>query len=315
MPLRDQLKPQVEQRFPGFEEHYKLAHSRYYAFSAVDCRRWYSAWEERVLAAAGGGAHLPVFRASHGEFIMALGYQRTRRKRAEGLARYLRRSAGFALWELRRRLSLSPPFRSGSGDNSFEVFTAEELPVAREVYTRCMRAISHEGILALALHDNPGYAEYFPAYFDWLDRNKIRVTPENYVPFYSVYVLLNGPGRRPLFAGRRVLIITSMDEDKRARLQGALGALGARAVQCYGVSPQKAMFDVIDLQRVEGAPEVILVGAGVGAASVLDQVRPLRALAIDAGFAIDALAYPDLRWNRPFCIPDEEWDPERIRFL
>jgi len=47
------------------------------------------------------------------------------------------------------------------------------------------------------------------------------------------------------------------------------------------------------------------VVAGIGAASVLDQLAPFRTVSIDAGICVEALADPSKR-ERVFMVPDDE---------
>jgi hypothetical protein len=149
----------------------------------------------------------------------------------------------------------------------------------------------------------------------WLDRQGIELTGNNYFPFYSVYALMFGPNAGALFGGRRILVVTSTTPEKRKGLELGLRRRGARDVQYLEVSPTRAMFDRLDIGRIRRPVELVLIGAGVGSAAVLGQVRSLGAVAIDAGFALDAIAFPAKRWNRPYCVPDAEFDVRQINFL
>ncbi len=317
-PLRKRLTPCVEQRYPEFEKHFQAFRdhdprrgtTRAYYFHPTDCRDWHSRMVEKMLARK-PGRHFPVFRMSHGEFMLALGY------------RYPRHSGKSKLWcdaitryhQLRRWAGLEPAFRSGSHLNSYEEFTKQEVAAAETAYIANLASISREGILAAAFYDNPGYSEYFPDFFDWMDRRGIVLNTENYMPFYSVYALLAGSRLREIVDGRQVLIATSFRDDKAERLTQAFTKLGARGVQCYATHPSKAIFDRIDLSRIHSGIDVAFVGAGVGAAAVMEQLRPLGALCIDAGFCLDMLAYPELRWERPYCAPDPIFDLSKVKFL
>ena len=239
---------------------------------------------------------------------MAVGYQAPTHS---SWMNYLR----FRFAKSGRLVGLLPAFYSGSADNTHELFGRSEMTAARATYLESLRAVARDGILAAALHLTPGYAEYLPKYLRWLDDNHVVLRPENYLPFYSIYALLCGPDSVELVRGRRVLVVTSWTPEKKMAVEWALGTLGARSVQCYPVSPNRAMFDEVQLSSVVRPVDVVLIGAGVGAVRILEQVRPLEAVAIDAGFAIDALAFPEKRWNRPFCVPDSEFDEEKIRFL
>jgi hypothetical protein len=74
------------------------------------------------------------------------------------------------------------------------------------------------------------------------------------------------------------------------------------------------MFDQIELTKVQGSIDIVLVGAGVGSVYVLVQLAPLNTACLDIGLALSTLANPDLHWNRPFCVPDDEFEINKIRF-
>jgi hypothetical protein len=318
IPLRRRLSPCVVQRYPEFEKHYELSQAtpphlgtaNAFSFHPTDCREWHDRMIEKILAVP-PGRHFPVFRMSHGEFMIALGY------------RYPRVAGKTKLWcdaitlyhRLRRAIGLEPAFRSGSHLNTFEEFSRQQLASAEKSFIENLVAISREGMLAPAFYDNPGYSEYFPDFFDWMDRRGVALTTENYLPFYSVYAFLAGSRLRDLVGGRRVLIVTSFREGKAERLTEALTALGATRVQCYPVHPSRALFDRIDLSTVESGTDLVFVGAGIGAAVVIGQLRPLGAVCIDAGFCLDMLAYPEMRFERPFCAPDPIFDLAKMKFL
>lgn len=298
----------VLHRLPGFDRHFELGTTFVRSFREIDCRDWYREFVDRVLASLGTRKHLPVFRLSHGEFIMAVGRQVD--ASAPIGTRVLHHLA-----KLARGAGLLPAFYSGSKDNSYEQFSKSELASAQECFRRHLRDISREGIVAAAFYENAGYQQYIPKVLDFLAQNDIELTADNYVPFYGVYALLHGPDADRLFRNRRVLVVTSFPGDKRERLTSELLARGASSVQFHSVSPVRAMFDTIDLNNISQPIDITLVGAGTGAAAVLAQVRPLGSLAIDAGFAIDAIAFPEKRWNRPYCIPDSEFDINKVNFI
>lgn len=290
------LAPWVVHNYPEFEQACALEVTHQYAFSPRDCREWHQSTIERIIAAVGKGRHLAVYRISHGEFIMALG----RRLEAATPRQWLVK----VYLSLRRLLRMDPPFKSGSAENSYEQFDSEELPRARRRYLECLREISRDGILAIGLHDTPGYQLYVADYVAWMAANGITLSEANYAMFYSIYVLFGGSDARRLLVGRSVLVITSFPGEKRRNLEHNLSRYGVRSAQYYEVSATRAMFDIICLDRIQQPVDLVLIGAGVGAASVLEQVRPLNAVCIDAGFAIDVLANPELAWNRPLFVTD-----------
>jgi len=40
----------------------------------------------------------------------------------------------------------------------------------------------------------------------------------------------------------------------------------------------------------------------------------LKVPCIDAGYIFEVWANPENRWSRPFCVPDDEFDPKKINF-
>jgi hypothetical protein len=308
VPLEKQLMYRVEHRLPGFERLYELGTTDILAFQQEDCRSWHGRFTTRIFDALGRNVHLPVYRISHGEFIMAVG-----NRLVQGAS--LKRRFLHYSWLVRQRLGLAPAFYSGSNDNTWETFNLSEIKRARDMYKNYLREIARDGLLAVALNEDPGFSAYLKPYLSWLDLHGIALNRDNYFPFYSVYALLFGEDSGRLFGGKNTLVITSFTQEKRSAIEAALKKKGANSVQCYHVSPSKAMFDIVDLARIRQPVDLILIGAGVGSASIQHQVKPLGAVAIDAGFALDALVFPELRWNRPFCVSDNEFDPAKVRFV
>jgi hypothetical protein len=51
---------------------------------------------------------------------------------------------------------------------------------------------------------------------------------------------------------------------------------------------------------------LVLIGAGVGSANIINQLTSLNAICIDAGHALDCFSKPELRKERICLLPDEE---------
>lgn len=308
MKTKDKLKFRVNQNFPGFDRTSELGMPKIYAFSELDCQEWHRRNTRPLFEVLGQNQHFPVFRMSHGELHLALG----RRLRPDATPRD---RLAHTYHKVKQALRLEAPHREGPTVNgTWEVFTQGELDAARTRYIPALRNIANAGLLAACFQTNAGYCEYFPDFFDWLDAHEIPLTETNYVPFYSVYSMVFGPESEALFQGRSVLIINYLPELKQVALREALQARGVRKVQFISIRPDKALFQDLDLSTIDSDVDLVMVGAGCGAAPMTEQLKPLNAVVIDAGFAIDALAKPEARWRRPFCIPDTEFDPDRILF-
>ena len=141
------------------------------------------------------------------------------------------------------------------------------------------------------------------------------MTYENYTPFYFVYALLTGPKRHPLFQGRRVLLVNGADREKQKRIEHSLFREGVSSVDWCPISRDRSFYDQIDTMPWQNKVDLVLVGAGVGKPNILLQLQSLGVPVIDAGFVFEVWADPDMRWHRPVCVPDDEYDPTLVKFL
>lgn len=313
-PLRERLKPRVLTRYEGFERHRELSDAlgwtvRVYAFGDEDCRGWYRRFADDVIAAVDERRYLPVYRMGDGEFSFALGALEEvlpwRRLRPRQMARRL----------LKRLTGRAGEHRSGSPGYGWEVYSPAERRALVDRYAAHLAGIAREGYLALALDESPLYSRFLPYILDWLDQRGIALHAGNYQHVYAMYALLHGPDRDRLLRGRRVLVVNHADTARREAITRSLRKAGVAGVEWLPISRDKSMLDRLELDAIGGPVDLALVGAGVGAANVLAQLAPLGVPAMDVGFVLDVLAEPELRWTRPFCVADDEFDVRRIGFL
>jgi hypothetical protein len=161
----------------------------------------------------------------------------------------------------------------------------------------------------------PWQEHFFPALGRWLAGARDAVTPDNYVPFYFVYALLRGSSRRDILAGRNVVVVHSATAEKRSRIEASLAREGVRRVQWLQISRSRSFEDALDLAAIHGSPDLCLVGAGVGKAAVIRQLKPLGVPCLDAGFVFEVWTEPDKQWERPMMTPDPHFDIDKVRFL
>jgi len=309
--LMQRLSPCVELRFPGFERHYEVSNPKSvaYAFEPMRGVVWYTEFVDRILRAQAERRFLPVYRMCDGEFIFALGGH------PEDKLPWRRLSPGRLVKRVLRRLVRGSGHRTGTNEYGYESYSAREREKTFAIFVSSLKFIADKGILALCLQNTPLAQPFIPAICDWFDLHHIPLHRQNYHHFYSIYVLLHGPDRVRLLRNRRVLVVTGLTNEKRLGIEAGLRSLGVSGVEFVSVSRSRAMLDVIDLTSIRQPVDVALIGAGVGAANILAQLEPLGTVCLDVGFALSTLADRELRWNRPYCVPDEEFDRSRVRWL
>ena len=309
MALRDQLTSVIPLRVEAFSRHAEVLQGGVHVLPGREsCQLWYEDFAGRVLAALNEHRFLPVFRMSHGEFHFALGTRinpeldwfrklytvKTILKEKLGIGAYLNE------------------FSPQAGTR--EVLSKADYLKIKERVIDDLRWIAERGLLCACFHRSPGYIEYIPEIFDWMDASRIPLNEANYFHFYFVYALLFGAQQVDLLTDRNVLVVTSFPGEKRDRVVRGIRSKGAREVLTLEISPSRALFDKISTDGLPVRPDLVLVGAGVGSTNIIRQLGHLDCPVMDVGFGIDALADDAVRWRRPFCIRNDEWDINRIGF-
>lgn len=299
----------IKHYYPNFLKHSEISpDKKLLSIHFTDCGEWYYSFVERIHQALENQEYLPIYRISHGEYIMAIGDKLHKNPTPiEWLT--------FIYNKTLRFLNLRPLFYSGSKDNSYETITKDEIEKAKGIYLNGLKEVAANGMLAMTFYLHSGFEEYIVPYQKWLKEKQIELTDKNYYSFYMVYCLLAGPDSNKLFEGRKIVVVSSFSEAKSDGLKKALNEKRCLMHHFIDVSPDKAIFDTIDLSLIPFTPEIVLVAAGVGSANIILQFKGVRCVIIDAGFALDALAFPDKRWNRPYCIDDTNFDISKVKFL
>ena len=306
-PLRHKMKPCVVLSFPNFRKHATTGTASAYGFGHVNADTWYSEFLERILDAAANNHHFPVFRMADGEFIFVLGRPYYHRPAKSQWRKWPR-------WTATTLLASMFPHK-GYSSVSHEEYSCKEMIQVRSIFENQLRRLANDGVIAAALDTSPFFEPYVHPFLNWLDAKAINLNESNYIHFYSVYVLLNGPDREKLLRDRHVLVINNLNPIRQESIRTRLLGLGVASVQFLSISRNKAMFEEIDLRQVVEPINVVLVGAGVGSVNILNQLKPLQAACLDVGFSLDILAQPERKWDRPFCVSDDEFDLTRVNFL
>jgi len=86
-------------------------------------------------------------------------------------------------------------------------------------------------------------------------------------------------------------------------------------VHWCSISSSRSLFDRIDISGYIGRVDIAVVGAGVGKPNILVQLEPLQVPCIDAGFVFEVWANPENKWKRAWCVPDEKFDVNKVKFF
>lgn len=296
---------------PGFERHF-TPYDFTLAPSPLDCADWFARFCNRVGEAI-GRRYLPVCRMADGEYLLLFG-QQAPSLRWQPWKRFLLLCRGAKLRVKARVKGFQSATTQGVSSGHM---TWNEWRSHRATLSQAYQEILSEGILAMHLGVSaiPWQEHYFPALGRWLGGAREVVTPDNYVPFYFVYALLRGSSRRDILAGRNVVVVHSATAEKRTRIEASLAREGVRCVQWLRISRSRSFEDALDLAAIHGTPDLCLIGAGVGKAAVIRQLKPVGVPCLDAGFIFEVWAEPDKQWERPMMTPDPDFDIDKVRFL
>lgn len=303
-PLRTRMIHEVDLRIPGFLRSVPQGSVLQRALSPDPTEPQFEKFCQTLVSAV-NSRHFPVFRFGDGESYYSVGHR---------LPPYGPEYGG-RIGYIKRFLSAYVKHRqqwrfvSGSRGYGYELYTHREWNRGREYFVKYVKDIAKSGIVSFIFvrqFGTPFCENYFGPVCEWLDDNDIAVHENNSVPVYFVYGALLGENRITLLKNRSVLIVTSLNDSKAESLRFSLTRDGASCVQFLSISRSKAMFDSINLRALKYPVDVALVGAGVGAANVLHQLKPLGTLCIDCGYVLDCYAEPSRKGSRVFTLPDSE---------
>lgn len=301
--LYKRLSSLTDLRIPGFEKSVPPGKVYQLAFDERPSQEWFAEFVEKACSAI-GKYNLPIFRVSDGEFYFSVGYRIPYPLPGQNpILHYIRQAASYIKWSRRTK------FWSGTPGYGYEFYSGEEWRNLQKHYINCLHQIVAEnGLLAMALIkvvDRFG-EPYHKDICAWFDSNNINVNRNNYYPFYFVYGLLVGSARKRVLENKNILVVTSLNPKKQEAIRKGLADAGAASIQFIPISRDRALTDKIDLSELIQPVDVALIGAGVGAANILVQLKDLNTLCIDAGYCLDLIAEPERAGSRDFTVTDDE---------
>jgi hypothetical protein len=291
---------------PGFKKHYLEGGKNTLATRSRNCAQWYNEMIDRVIESC-GKSYLPLCRLSDGEFLFLLGHQPEDIRVRLCFFRKIKILISKLKWWLLLCGGLGP-FTAGHYHSG--KYSGKEWKKAKIDQPKLIREIAKKGILALHLnYESEPFAErYFPALNQWLLKNKIEITDQNYYPFYFVYAMLTGNRRSELFGGRRVLVVNGASAQKRDKIIKSLFGEGVKEVFWCDISLDRSLYDKISIENYIGKVDFVLVGAGIGKANIMLQLEPLAVPCIDAGFVFEIWADNKNKYKRSYCATDDCWE-------
>jgi hypothetical protein len=304
LPLRLLLTTYIDLRIPHFLRSVPPGTVGQLSFDSRSAEAWYENTLSLMVSKIGVG-HFPVFRFSDGEGVFTVGFKFPPVPTGVSvLVHYVRTFLSAYVKHRQHKI-----FWSGTPGYGYETYTPEEWKRARPLFSLYLREIAAEGLLAcnFCRHPEPFLLNRsLPSVLDWMDQSEVALSADNYVPFYFLYGMLIGPDRHLFIQNRRILVVTSFTASTEAELREYFVREGALSVEFLPISRSKSMFDRVDLGQLRHGVDVAFVGAGVGAANILQQLRPLNTLCVDAGYALDCYRDPQRKGSRIFTKPDEE---------
>lgn len=298
------MRHEIVLDIPGFELAERGRAVVQWGLEPLSCKEWYEAVTSRIMDQLGKG-YFPVFRFSDGECYFCLGY-RIPPPQPESWAffHYVR-----TILSAYVKYRCHKTFWSGQPGYGHEIYRGDQWRRVRSSFSTQLRDIADKGLIAgnFCRHHIPGMIDrYIPDIFDWFDAERIRCQSDNYIPFYFIYAMLLGPNRHFFLRGRRLLVITSLSGSKEGRLRQFFEENGVASVKFIAISRSNSMYDRLELLPEHIGTDLVLIGAGVGAANILCQVKPLNALSIDAGYVLECYQNPSYKGTRVFTLPDNE---------
>ena len=76
---------------------------------------------------------------------------------------------------------------------------------------------------------------------------------------------------------------------------------GASSVSFLGISQNRSLFDIVNIENYHNKIDIVLLAAGIGKVNIITQLKPLNATCIDMGYMYEVYANPEIGLNRPFC--------------
>lgn len=258
-----------------------------------------------------GKEYFPVMRISDGEYAFLLGEKFPYFSFDNNIFSYLKECISIFKSKYTKRNSFYAATLPNVSSGNYKF---DEIAKQRKNISEKIRKISQKGVLALHLSytRKPFQERFHYPLKKWLTKNDIKLTKENYYPFYFVYALLRGPLKKRILKNKNVLILHSAMGEKRNKIIKSLLKERVSSVIWHQISSDRSMFDKIELKEKYFEADIALIGAGVGKFNIFSQLEDLKIPCIDIGFVFEVWANEENKFLRPYMINDSERDNSKI---
>ena len=296
---------------PGFYKYSQSETANVLSFTKLKSEDWFKEFVN-VIETKLGKEYFPVMRMSDGEYTFLLG-QQFPYKQGYTISQYVRK----LLIVLRNKLFKKKHFQAATlpGVSSGR-YNLQEINKQQDKIIEQIKFIAKYGVLALHLtYPLKPFQEHFHLPLkQWFDKNNIKLTKNNYYPFYFVYALLRGEQKQKILKDKNVLVLHSANGEKRDKIKLSLKNEGVNDILWHEISVSRSMYDKINLIPDYFNVDIAFIGAGVGKFNIIAQLAPLNIPCIDAGFVFEVWANDENIWKRPMMVPDSEWDEKKVNY-
>jgi hypothetical protein len=243
--------------------------------------------------------YLPVFRLSDGEFSFILG-NKFNFTTLQGILIFL--------GTLKKIIWYQSSFISSGRPGYCEHYKFWQYKKAKSIFENSIKYIAKRGLLCFNFSDSKSMSPFFYPFVNYMKKKYNYDFGDSYSLMYFVYALLFGPTGKKIIKDSNILIITSDMNIRNKQLEKGLYELGAKQIEFYYTSLNQPLFDIIDHSKITLSPDLILIGAGVGASNILVQCEKYNCPCIDCGFFVDVIGSNLYIGKRNMTVCDEDWD-------
>jgi hypothetical protein len=263
----------------------------------IDCNEWFNEFK-RIILLNMSTKYLPICRLSDGEYTFISGNQPPIKNNL--VAHYIS-NIKFAFNKLISNGNLNAATSKGVSSGNY---LKNEIDQQKSIYLENLKDISNNGILAMHLTyaEKPFQERFHYSISKIFKKSKIILNEANYFPFYFVYAYLQTVDFFESIKNKNVLIITGANDDKINIVNKYLMDKEVNLVRFYKISPNRSLYDNINLSDVNTVNfDICFVAAGIGKPNILTQLKSLNCPCIDIGFMFEVWANPEQAYNRPWC--------------